>query len=94
MEKIAFKYKRGIRVDYDRQGYIFFLCRRFRTLPQEKRDRIRALCRSAGGEYAQALFRFVTTSERASKICMEEYISEATLYRYVKRFYEAFPEDL
>lgn len=91
---MAFKYKRGIKVSYDRQGYIFFLCRRFRTLPKDKKDAIRALCQKTGGPYARALLRFLTTADRATKICMEEYISEATLYRAVKRFYESFPDDL
>jgi len=94
VEVIAFKFKRGIDVSYDRQGYIYFLCRNFRILPEEKKKKIRELCRSAGGEYRQALFRFVTTDDRATKICIEEYLSEATLWRAVKRFYESFPDDL
>ena len=91
---MGFRYKRGIRVDYDRQGYIFFLCRRFRHLPKEKQRVIRDLIEQAGGEYSRALFRFLTTKESAVKICREEYLSEATLYRAVKRFYETAADKL
>ena len=89
---MGFKFKRSIRVSYERQGYIYFLCRRIGMLPREQQEVLRALCSKAGGANARALWRFLTTSDSATKICMEEYCSQATLYRCVKRFYETFPE--
>ena len=86
-----FKFRRGIRLSYERQGYIYFLCRRFSTLPKAQRDEIRALCRSAGGQYERALWRCVTTGAGMQRICNEEHVSTATLYRCLKRFYEGFP---
>ena len=85
-----FKYRRGIRLSYERQGYIFFLCRRFSALAPEQRDAIRALCRSAGGQYERALLRYLTTSAGMQRVCSEEHIGTATLWRCVKRFYESF----
>ena len=30
-----FRYKRGVKVDYDRQGYIYFVSRMYKELPAE-----------------------------------------------------------
>jgi len=90
-----YRYKRGIGLDYDRQGYVYFTSRRFTELNPRQQGRIRELCRECGGENAGALFEFVTTDRSATAICMAHYISsKTTLYRAVKRYYETFPRSL
>lgn len=91
---MRFRYKRGIPVDYEQQGYIYFTSRRFKQLPKKQQDKIRALCRAAGGEHADALFEFVTTDSGAVEVCARFYISESTLERAVKKYYLAFQETL
>ncbi len=89
-----FRYKPGIDVGYDRQGYIYFLSRKYRELEPERRRTIDELCRRYGGEYWKALREFLTTDRTATEICGKHYLSRATLYRCVKRYYEGFPEEL
>ena len=89
-----FRYKRGIAVSYERQGYICFLSRRYRELDEEGRREIRCLCRKAGGAYHRALFEFVTTDESATALTLRHHVSRATLYRAVQRYYELFDERL
>lgn len=89
-----FRFKRGIPLEYDVQGYIYFLSRRYRRLPQAKRKKIDELCSKAGGQYAQALKAFVTADRGAEEICGRYFISESTLERMVKRYYVLFAEEL
>lgn len=89
-----FRYKKSIPVDYEAQGYIYFVSRRFQDLPRRAQEKIRALCREAGGEYAEALFEFVTTDAGASAVCRKHYLSESTLERAVRKYYLAFAQSL
>lgn len=90
-----FRYKRGIDVSYEKQGYIHFCCRRFPELSAERQEAIWRLCRAAGGEHAEALFEFVTTQDTATAICQRHFIASRTsLYRVVKKFYESWPDNL
>ena len=89
---MRFRYKRGIPVDYEQQGYIYFTSKRFEKLPRKQQEKICALCREAGGEHAAALFAFVTTDSGAADVCARFYISESTLERAVKKYYLAFQE--
>ena len=87
-----FRYKKGVKVGYNRQGYIYFTSLLYRELPQEKRNIIDELCKKCGGDYEDALKRYVTTSDSVTKITMECYVSRTHLYRAVKKYYEAFPK--
>ena len=89
-----FRYKRSIKVPYERQGYIYFASLRFAELPTWQQDKIRALCDKCGGEYAGALLEFVTTDMGAVAVCMRHHLSQSTLERAVKKYYEAFPKRL
>ena len=91
---MRFRFKRGIPVDYEQQGYIYFTSRRFRDLPKKQQEKIRSLCREAGGEHAEALFEFVTTDSGAVEVCDRFYISESTLERVVRKYYLAFRKTL
>jgi hypothetical protein len=89
---IRFRYKKSIPLDYDRQGYVYFVSRRYRFLPQSMKRGIRELCREVGGEYHQALFSFVTTDTGSTEICTKHYLSPSTLERLVQKYYTAFAE--
>ena len=89
-----FRYKRGIPLEYEVQGYIYFLSRRYRRLPLTKRRKIDEVCRRAGGDYAGALKEFVTTDRVAEEICGNYFISQSTLERMVRRYYLEFAEHL
>ena len=89
-----FRFKRGVQVDYNRQGYIYFVSRQYKELPKEDQRKIVNLCLLHGGEHYQALFDFVTTDTTATAITMKYYISRATLYRAVCKYYEGFPKKL
>ena len=64
-----YRYKRGIKCSYDRQGYIYFTSRNYRFLPAEQKEKIRRLCREAGGAQQKALFAFVTSDKSATEVC-------------------------
>lgn len=85
-----FRFKNGVRVGYNRQGYIYFKSRLFKELPSSERKKIIDICKVCGGEYHRALLEFVTTDATATAICMKHYCSEATLYRVVRKYYETF----
>lgn len=85
-----FRFKKSIPVDYDQQGYIYFLSRRYKELPAADRRLIRDLCRKAGGEHRDALLEFVTSNAGAVAVCTKHYLSASTLERAVKRYYIEF----
>lgn len=89
-----FRFKRGVKADYDRQGYIYFVSRMYKDLPAEDRKKILNLCLECGGEHYQALFEFVTTDASATALAMKYYLSKKTLYRAVRRYYESFPKKI
>lgn len=91
---MAFKYKRSVGGDYARQGYIYFTSLRFRELGERRQERIRTLCHEVGGEYASALFEFVTTETTATAVCLKHCLSRSQLYRIVGEYYRNFPKGL
>ena len=42
--KQMFRYKRGVKADYNRQGYIYFTSRLYKDLPEEDQRVILNLC--------------------------------------------------
>ena len=93
LEKM-FRYKSGVKVDYNRQGYIYFVSRMYNELSTGEQQKILNLCIEHGGEHYQALFEFVTTDTTATALAMKHYISRETLYRLVRKYYENFPRKL
>ena len=89
-----FRFKSGIKVSYEKQGYIYFTSLRFRELSPGRQQKILNLCAQCGGEHHRALFEFVTTDASATAICGKHYLSKSTLYRIVRQYYEKFPEQL
>jgi hypothetical protein len=88
----VFRYKKGIKLGYDRQIYVYAISRSFYLQPECRRNDIIGLCRNSAGDNWEALLEFVTTDDSATAICMRHYIaSRTTLYRAAKKYYESFP---
>lgn len=86
-----FKKRRGIHIPYNKQGLIYFTCVNHKEMPEEIQDKIVDICNNVGGEYAEVLYKVVTDSNRSVRSLAIEYnISERNLYRYRKKFYEAW----
>ena len=86
-----FRYKKSAAsVSYNRQGYIYFYSLLYDELPEAARRHIEAVAAEAGGEYAEAVLRYVTTDDGAVKICEKHKLDQSTLHRAVARYYELF----
>ena len=90
-----YRYKKSIRADYNRQGYIYFLSRCYLQMPMQCRKRLRDHCRECAGEkLGEALFLFVTTNISADAVCARYFVPKHTLYGFVKKYYERFPQEI
>ena len=89
-----FRFKKSVDVNYDRQGYIYFTSKNYANLSSWQQRRLLDLCHEAGGEYHAAVFEFVTTDIGAAAVCMRHHLSQSTLERAVRRYYERFPRCL
>ena len=86
-----FKKQRGIQIPYNKQGLIYFTCVNIKDMPEDIQEKIVHLCEEIGKENAEALFEVVTNSSKSIRsLAMEYNISEMGLYRYRKKFYEAW----
>jgi hypothetical protein len=88
-----FRVKRSINVSEKRQGYIYYVSLLYPELPPGKQQKLRELCRRAGGDYADAVLEFVTTDHGAVSVSMKHHISRETLDRAVRKYYEMFPRN-
>lgn len=90
---MGFKKRRGINLSYIEQGVIAFTCWTFSRQPSEIQDKIRSLCYSCGGEHHKALFDVMTRSDMSiTSVAAKYFVSESTLYRIRKDFYESWFE--
>lgn len=88
--KQEFKRLRSVNKTYDQQGEIFFCCRNYARQTERVQRKIRKLCEYAGREYAPALFVYLTTDISWQRTVMDYGISEETLLRARRRFYDAW----
>lgn len=86
---MRFKKLRGIRLSYEEQGLIYFLCSNFKNLTKKEQQKITDLCQEVGGAYKEALLDFLT-GDSAVKVSLDHSVSESNLYRMRKEFYEKF----
>ncbi len=84
------KYHSCFKVPKHEQGLIYYSCLNHKILPPKKEIYIINLCIKIGDEYADALCEAVMTEEGLQCIAMKHYMSVSSLWRLVKRFYEAF----
>ena len=90
-----FKKRRGIKLQYNEQGLIYFICLNYKAMPFSVQTRIHELCREVSGEYADALFTMLTDdTKNVHAVAMKYYISESQLYLYRQKFYHAFSTSL
>ena len=89
-----FRYRKGIPLSYNRQGYIFFQSLLYRELSPRDQERIVKLCKQCARQYWKALLEYVTTPANAPYIEMKHHISQSTLYRVTREYYLRFPKKL
>lgn len=86
-----FRKLRGVSVPYQRQGLIYFTCATYRQQPQWMQRKIDKLCQECGGEYADALKALLTEEgARVDGVALQYHMSEGTLIRARKKFYETW----
>ena len=86
-----FKRKRGIKLSYYKQGFVYFWCANYSALPMSSRRAIQKLCDEVAGADSTALLAFLTKPEKtAVAVSMQYFISEKKLYSLRARFYEEF----
>lgn len=85
-----FRYRKSRDLKYDEQGFIFFVCRNFKRLPENVKAEIRQGCDEVCGDYGAAVFEYITTDKSFLLVSMEFYISEYTLAEYVRKFYRSW----
>lgn len=84
-----FKKRRGIKLSYNKQGLIYFACMNYDDMPEHTQQKIRNLCFDVGKEHSEVLFQVLTNSnETIRSLAFKYHISEMSLYRYRKKFYE------
>ena len=87
-----FKKMPSLKMPYNKQGLIYFLCHNYEHMPFEIQKRIINSCIKAGGEYYNSLFELMTTDKPIQLIAMDGYVSERHLRRLRRKFYEHFFE--
>lgn len=85
-----FRYRSGLGLSYERQGFVYFASRTYKEQPKRVRDKIDRLCRECGGEHADALREFVTTDAEAAAVCRKHFMSTRTLYRATRNYFREF----
>lgn len=87
-----FRKYRGMRMTYEKQGLIFFLCRNFGSLPPGVRRRIERVSEEVAGEEKAVLLALLTGRQSARHLSMTRYINLNRLYAWRRAFYESFFE--
>lgn len=87
---MGFKKLRSVALPEEEQGYIYFTCMTYDRQPPGVRQKIDRLCGSCGGEYADALRALMCDGESITALSMRHYVSESTLLRARRRFYESW----
>lgn len=85
---MVFKKMRGINLPEEKQGLIRFICLTYKEQPQRTRDKINRMCREFGGDDASALFDVMCTTKSIVHISLQHHVSQETLYRQRRSFYE------
>lgn len=84
---------RSVRLPYKQQGLLYFTFVNFDTQPPEVREKIRRVCREAGGEHSAALLEVLrrgAVGDEFSEIAKRHFVDETWLYRLRRKAYERF----
>lgn len=85
---MRFRKYRGMRLTYEQQGLVFFLCRNYRKLPKEQQKKVIRLCQMVGRNNPYALFLLLTTDRSVQSLMTQfKLASESTLYEARNSFY-------
>lgn len=92
---MIFRKLRGVNIPYRAQGLIWFTCVNLERQPKAVRDRVRRICEEVGGEYADALFCFLTR-ENVSAAWIERnyYVGHSLLYAKRVKFFERYYREM
>lgn len=83
-----FRERRIRGVSRKRQGYLYYQGLLYSSLSADIRAQIRDCCREASPDYWRALLERVTTEHSPAAIAERHHISECTLRRALRRYYE------
>ena len=86
-----FKRKKGIKLTYNQQGFVYFLCMNYDVLPASTKSLIKKLCDEVGGFNSLALFVFLTDPYMSSEAISQRYFVSVTRLGIMRaEFYERF----
>ena len=86
-----FRYHKGMGVSYDRQGQIYFTLRHYSELSPEQQERIAQTAAAVCNGFDDLVLDYCTSDMDYKAACVKHHAAESVLYRYVARFYRAFP---
>lgn len=87
---MSFKKIRSVSLPEEKQGLIRYTCLTYRDQPEHVQRKIRRLCQTHGGQYGAAVWEVMCTKESIVSISMRHHVSESSLYRMRKDFFEAW----
>ena len=86
---MGFKKKRGMSLDYNEQGFVYFTCANYRRLPIKYRRKIDDAINDVGGFDSEALRSLVLdVRQSVLSVSMEYCIAESKLNKLRRKFYE------
>ena len=89
---MGFKKLRGVDLPEEKQGLVRYICLNAEIQPKRTQDKIQRLCDDVGGAYSAALREVMCGKKSITAISREYFVSESTLYRMRKEFYEKWFE--
>ena len=92
-----FRHKADLRIPYETQGLIYFLCQNYRILPESEQKKIRDICDKVSknnGWYFNAIYEAMTTTNGILRIALRHYVSEGVVRRLKLRFYKEYAKDI
>lgn len=89
---MGFKKLRGVDLPEEKQGLVRYICLNSDSQPKRIQDKIQRLCDDVGGAYGAALREVMCGRKSITAISREYFVSESTLYRMRKEFYEKWFE--
>ncbi|WP_298032187.1 hypothetical protein [uncultured Dysosmobacter sp.] len=87
---MSFRKLQGVNIPEEKQGAVRFACLTAEDQPKIIREKIERLCHEVGGPYSAALRDVMCSRKSITAIAVEHHVSESTLYRMRKEFYESW----
>ena len=87
---MGFKKLRGVELSEEQQGLIRYTCLTHRNQPVRVQQKVRRLCDKCGGDYSAALQEAMCSKQSILAIAQKHHVSESTLYRLRRKFYESW----